>query len=115
MNDFGIPNVTTRVQQGMDLIDEMEVDELNTLVDYIRHIYKTKRSQNAARKFATLAVGDRVRYLGPVRPGYLEGKTGEIVEKRQTRLVVQLDCGPIGKFRSGRVIAQPASLEKIEG
>jgi hypothetical protein len=103
-----------KVRKGMDLVDEMTREELDSLVDYIRQVYKNKSALDKVRAFATLRVGDRVQYQNNTRPGYLAGLTGTIEEKRQTRVVLKLDCGPIGKFRSGRVVAQPAFLTKIE-
>lgn len=108
-----LPTLTPRVQQGMDIVDEMNTEELNALVDYIRHVYKNKSSMDKARAFATLRVDDRVR-LGNIKPQYLTGLTGVVVEKRQTRITVKLDCGPIKKFRTGKVICSAATLTKIE-
>lgn len=105
----------TLLKQGMDIIDAMDQTELNLLVDYIRDVYKSKNALNKARAFASLAEGDKVKYGPNARPSYLAGKTGVIEEKRQTRVLIKLDCGPIGKFRTGRVIAHPTSLTKIEG
>lgn len=102
-----------KVRKGMDLIDSMEVEELDALVDYIRQVFKSKRQQDRNRAFATLKVGDRVRYHN-CRPLYLNGMTGTILEKRESRFRVQLDR-PTGKFRTGIVISSPSSLEKIEG
>lgn len=113
MNDFGLPKLTDKVRQGMDLIEEMDTDELNTLVDFIRTVYKNKRSTDKARAFATLREGDRV-VLGNIKPLYLAGLTGVIDEKRQTRVTVKLDRGPTKKFRSGKVVCTPTSLTKIE-
>jgi hypothetical protein len=102
-----------KVRKGMDLVDEMDADELSSLVDYIRMVYKSKRSMDKARAFATLREGDHVR-LGNIQPLYLQGLTGVIEEKRQTRITVKLDRGPTKKFRSGSVVCTPTSLTKIE-
>lgn len=102
-----------KVRQGMDLVDSMEPEELDQLVDYIRVVFKSKRDQNNARTFATLREGDQVR-LKNIKPQYLIGMTGVVESKRQTRITVKLDRGPTKKFRSGKVICSPASLERIE-
>lgn len=104
-----------KVRKGMDLVDDMTTEELDQLVDYIRAVFKTKRAQDAARTRALLRKGDPVRITGPTKPGYLSGQTGVVHEKRQTRISVKLDGGPIGKFRSGIVVCQPQMLEKIGG
>jgi ribosomal protein L21E len=105
------------VRKGMDLIDEMDRDELNELVDYIREVIKANAGKDRARAYAEFSVGDRVR-INPkakMKPQYLAGLTGEITEKRQSRVTVKLDRGPIGKFRTGRVITQPSVLLHWEG
>lgn len=106
--------MSEKVTQGMALVDDMTPEELDSLVDYIRVVFKSKRQQNAARSFAALAVGDRVQFHGNLRPQYLIGLTGEVVEKRNSRILVALDRGPTKKFATGRVLAQPSSLKKLE-
>jgi hypothetical protein len=103
-----------KVRKGMDLVDEMTTEELDSLVDYIRAVFKTKKAQDAARVRASLDKGDPVRIVGNTKPQYLSGLTGRVHEKRQTRITVKLDRGPVGKFRSGIVICPPQMLQKIE-
>ena len=102
-----------KVRKGMDLVDEMEREELDALVDYIRQVYKNKSALDKARTFASLREGDKVR-LRNIKPLYLNGLTGTVEEKRHTRITVKLDRGPTKKFRSGKVICTPTSLTKIE-
>lgn len=102
-----------KVKEGMDLIDSMNAEELNLLVDYIRYIYKAKRQQAAGRSFATIQVGDRVK-MGSCKPLYLSGQTGEVVEKKNSRILVLLDCGPVGKFKTGKVLCAPSTLTVID-
>lgn len=103
----------SKVRQGMDLIDSMDPAELDELVDYIRSTFKMKRTQANARAQAELRVGDRVELTGSYKPQYLRGLTGIVEAKRNTRVGVKLDCGPVGKFRSGTVITTPAGLTVI--
>jgi hypothetical protein len=102
-----------KVQQGMDLVDNMTDEELNNFVDYIRYALKDRSARRNAKAKALVSVGDRVRLAGKYKPAYLMGLTGVITEKRQTRVVVKLDRGPVGKFKSGTVITTPAGLEII--
>lgn len=103
----------TKVQQGIDLIDSMDDDEMNALIDYIRSSIKMRRSQRDAKARAALTVGSRVRIKGPTKPQYLAGMTAEVVEFRQTRVKLKLEAGTVGKFRNGIVIASPGILEVI--
>lgn len=108
--DFTARNL---VEEATDLVDDMTDEELNRFVDYIRYTMKDRANRRNAKARATIQVGDRVKFAGKHKPAYLNGMTGEIVEKRQTRLIVLLDHGPVGKFRSGKVLAQASGLEVI--
>lgn len=102
-----------KVTAGIDLIDTLTDEELNKLVDYIRYTMKERaRRRNAVAK-ANINVGDRVRLAGMYKPQYSIGMTGEVIEKKQTRVLVKLDSGPVGKFRSGKVLTTPSGLEVI--
>jgi preprotein translocase subunit YajC len=103
-----------KLAAGMDLVDDMTTEELDALVDYIRTVFKTKRQGDAARMRAQLSKGDRVQIVGPTKPQYLSGLTGVVTEKRQTRIAIKLDRGPVGKFRSGTVVCPPQMLRKVE-
>lgn len=102
------------VNRAIDLVDQMDAQEMDELVDYIRGVFKTKRMMDNARANARLKVGDRVKLTGAYKPQYLRGLTGVIESKKNTRVEVRLDNGPVGKFRSGVVIATPGGLTKIE-
>lgn len=103
----------TKVEQGIALVSDMTDEELNRLVDYIRGEYKERANARNRKARATLQVKDKVMFAGKMKPQYLTGLTGEIVEIRQTRMVVLLDRGPTKKFTNGRVVANPSSLKKI--
>jgi hypothetical protein len=103
----------TKLEAGVDLVDSMTTEELDQLVDYIRVVYKTKRAQKNARAQAALKVGDRVMLVGNYKPKYLTGLTGEVVEKKNTRVLVKLDGGPVGKFSTGKVLTTPGGLKVI--
>lgn len=102
-----------RVQDAQNLVDDMTDEELNLFVDYIRYTMKERARRRNALAQSVVKVGDRVKLSGKYKPQYLTGLTGEVVEKRQTRVVVKLDCGPVGKFRSGQVITTPSGLEVL--
>lgn len=60
-----------------------------------------------------LDIGSHVR-LTARRPSYAYGLTGKVVEFGRTRVTVELDSGPTGRFKSGRVICPLSILELIE-
>lgn len=111
MTDMKLP--LPKVQEGMDLVDSMTAEELNLLVDYIRYVYRAKRNQDAGRAFATIKVGDRVQ-IGNSKPQYLTGQTGEVIEKKNSRILILLDGGPVGKFKTGKVLCPPNTLKVID-
>lgn len=108
-----VDSLNAKVQEGMDLVDNMTDEELNNFVDYIRYAMKDRSNRRNARALATVSVGDRVKLSGKYKPLYLTGMTGVVVEKKNTRVLVKLDAGPVGKFRSGKVLTTPAGLEVI--
>src|SRR6478672_122561 len=101
-----------KVTAAIDLIDTLDHEELNEVIDYIRSTIKVRAANRNAKARATLQIGSRVR-LPKSKPQYLTGLTGEVTEKRNTRVVVKLDCGPIGKFTSGNVVTSPGMLEVL--
>jgi len=103
----------TKLMDAMDLIDRLDDEEFSQIIDYIRYKVKARQKEKSARAFATITVGDRVRIVGPTKPQYLAGQTGTIEEKRQSKLTVKLSGGPVGKFKSGKVICPASMLEKI--
>ena len=103
----------TKLMEAMDIVDRLDDEEFSQLIDYIRYKVKARRNEKSAKTLATLKVGDRVRIVGPTKPQYLAGMTGTIEKRRQTKLVVKLSAGPVGKFRDGKVICPASMLEKI--
>lgn len=103
----------SKVDQGVELIDSMTDEELNLLVDYVRHSLKGRAARRNALAQLELSIGTRVRLAGQYKPQYLTGMTGTVVEKKNTRVVVKLDNGPVGKFKSGKVVTSPGGLEVI--
>lgn len=104
---------TAKVQEGIALIDTMTDEELNRLIDFIRVEIKDRARRKANQVRATLEVGTKVQYVGNLKPKYLIGLTGEIVEFKDSRVVVKLDHGPVGKFTTGRLLSNPASLKVL--
>jgi len=107
------PLSETEMDTAINLVSRMSPDQYSQFVRAINAIKKADRQAQASRVRATLKKHDRVRIMGPTKPQYLAGETGEVIEFRSTRITVKLDCGPIGKFRTGTVVCPPQMLEKI--
>ena len=62
---------------------------------------------------AELCIGDPVRINRNVRPGYLHGEHGVIVDLHDHAVTVRLQ-GPVGRFRSGELRCPPLALDKLD-
>lgn len=102
----------TPLKKAMDIVDNLDDQDFNMLIDYIRFKVKARQKERAARAAADVNIGDRVRLIN-IKPQYMIGQTGVVESKNQTRFTVKLDRGPIKKFRTGTVICSPACLERI--
>ena len=76
-------------------------------------IIQAARERKAVRIYS-LRVGDKVRFPSTTKPAYLANLTATIIEWRRTRVLVQVDSGPTGKFRTGRIIAHAESLVPVD-
>ena len=84
------------------MINEMTIAQLKL-------IRKRKALENARK----INIGTRVRITQAIRPRYLAGQTGEVVSLIGNNVEVQLDCGPINRFRMGRVTFRNASAVEV--
>lgn len=105
---------SAKVQEAIDIVDGMSDEELNRFVDYIRVELKQRARRRSQKALAALEVGSKVQWVTKTRPQYLQGMTGVVTKMRDSRVEVTLDHGPVGKFRSGIVIAQPAGLKVLD-
>ena len=102
------------MQELINLTEELTDEELSEYVDWLRSHMKDRANRRNAKARALIKVGDRVRIAGKTKPQYLMGMTGEVIEKRQSRVTIKLDRGPTKKFRSGQVIISPSILEVVK-
>ena len=98
----------------LDAIAAGELDEhLVALADAVharRALLHTVRSANA---IAELCIGDSVRINRNVRPSYLHGEHGVIVDLDDHAVTVRL-LRPVGRFRSGELRCPPLALDKLD-
>ncbi len=64
------------------------------------------------RAAARIKLGDRVRINHTIRPLYLHGATGTVVDWIGQRAVVQLDH-PTGRFTTGEIRCPPLGLDHL--
>lgn len=100
-----------------NLLEELKMassDQLLLVNKHTADLYKLAQRVEGRKKMQQMAEGTRVIISGNIKPKYLQRQFGTIEEIRDTRVVVKLDKGPMGKFRTGRVIASPSSLVILE-
>ena len=107
------PIRTEQVQALVGIIATGGLDEhlpaLSTAIhERHRHLVRAEANQAAAR----IAIGDRVRLNHSIRPLYLHGATGTVVDWAGQRAVVRLD-EPTGRFTTGEVRCPPLGLDRL--
>lgn len=80
------------------------LDDINTAIIQ-------RRLRLARLQFEALKIGDEVRVSSHVKPKYMAGAVGKVVEKRQTKVTVEFD-EPMGRF-GRRVIVPLSALEVV--
>jgi len=97
----------------LDAIADGSLDQhLTAIADAIHARRELLHTVRSATALAELCVGDTVRINSRVRPRYLEGEYGLIVELHDHWVDLRL-TRPIGRFRSGHVRCPPLALEKL--
>lgn len=101
-------------QKIMDAMRRADIDQLLQIHKYAAELYKLEVKRVNREKITELREGMRVLLSPTMRPKYLARQLGTVEEIKDTRVVVKLDRGPQGKFRSGRVITSAASLTILQ-
>jgi hypothetical protein len=98
----------------LDAIAAGELDEhLVALADAVHARRALLHTVRSATAIAELCVGDPVRINRNVRPGYLYGEHGVIVDLDDHAVTVRL-LRPVGRFRSGELRCPPLALDKLD-
>lgn len=98
------------------LLDQIAGGELDHHLVAIADAVHARRALlytvRAATAIAELCIGDPVRINRNVRPGYLQGEHGVIIDLDDHSVTVRL-LRPIGRFRSGELRCPPLALDKL--
>lgn len=78
-------------------------------VDARLHLLHTVATQTA---LAQLCIGDEVKLNNTIRPHYLRGLRGNIIEIDSERATVCVHQ-PVGRFHTGEIRCPPLTLEKL--
>jgi ribosomal protein L21E len=83
----------------------------DTLLDDIAHAMRERKVQISRDLFRELRIGDRVQIEGNIKPRYMAGLVGTVVDKRQSKVELEF-AEPVGRF-GRRVICPVTSITKI--
>lgn len=97
----------------LDQIADGELDHsLSALADAVHARLHLLRTVQAATALAQLCVGDEVRLNHTVKPRYLAGICGQVIEIDDRDVTVCLHR-PIGRFTSGHVRCSALALDRL--
>lgn len=92
-------------------------DQISDFAEAVGQRAKIVKTREAQQLFANLEVEDRVRVNAPhLKPRYLNGATGTVVEKRITKITVQFDDDiddPYGKWAGKKAVLHPSMIVPI--
>lgn len=100
-----------------EICDGKHDKHLGDLKDAIIVREKLKDDVTKKTKFLSFKRNDSVRFNDQVRPKYMEGLTGKVIDKKVSKVVVKLDPGQgdTGRFNVGLPITCPVEIiDKIE-
>ncbi len=97
------------LQQIADGVLDPHLDALAQAIDARLHLVHTVATQTA---LAQLCVGDEVQIDNTIRPHYLRGLRGKIIEIDNERATVCVHR-PVGRFHSGEIRCPPLTLQKL--
>lgn len=103
---------------AVDIITEIEAGHHDAYLQQIqvalalRMQAKNRAAQMPRTSNGVINVGTRVRINNTAATGYVRGLAATVVDKKRSRIVIQLDAGPIGRFSTGRITV-PTSLVDV--
>jgi hypothetical protein len=74
-----------------EIVEAIVRGELDQHLSYIQEAIRLRRNIDAQLLRIELRKGDRVRFVPTIRPKYLAGVEATFVERKSTRVVVDLD------------------------
>jgi hypothetical protein len=97
----------------LDVIADGELDHsLHALADAINARLHLLHTVQAATALAQLCVGDDVRINHTVKPKYLHGAQGRVIDIDEHTATVCLHR-PVGRFTSGHIRCPPLALDRL--
>ncbi len=86
---------------------------LHALADAINARLHLLHTVTAANALAQLCVGDEIRINHTVKPQYLHGAHGRVIDLDDHTAIVCLHR-PIGRFTSGQIRCPPLALDRLD-
>jgi len=88
-------------------------DHLGALADAIHARHHLLHTVRTATALAALCVGDQVRINHTLKPRYLHGVHGKIIEIDDESATICVHR-PIGRFHSGHIRCPPLALDRLD-
>jgi hypothetical protein len=97
----------------LEAIADGQLDQhLTALADAIHARHHLLHTVHSATALANLCVGDQVRINHTIKPRYLHGVHGKIIEIDDQYATICVHR-PIGRFHTGHIPCPPLALEKL--
>lgn len=95
------------MEKLIGVMPRMSSDQLELmnrlLIDEMRTRHRRERATKLAENLGKIQAGTKVRLAANMKPRYLSLQVGRVTRLEGPVAVIALDCGPVGKFRSGTV------------
>lgn len=104
----------TSLGDVFDFVDQANEHQIREIINAVVERQKVLRRRKEREVRSQIKVGSTVKFGTNCKPKYLNHQRAKVLEIQQSRVLVELEKGPMGKFRSGRVLAHFASLILVE-
>lgn len=95
------------------MLEKIISGDYDSNLDKIISAVQTRRNILSQIKFLNFNVGDSIKFNSLVKPRYLIGQNGKIIEKRAKKVTIKLDDPPMaGRFNGGVIVTPVSLLEK---
>lgn len=101
-----------QLRDVFQILKQCDSDQLSIISQRIIELRKVHNQDKAAELRLTLKVGSIVRISSTCKPKYLARQRGEIIQMKGDKVLLKMDAGPQGKFRTGQIWC-PLSLIEV--
>lgn len=96
----------------MGVVKDIRNGRFDEKLGVIARAVRERQRVMGLERFASMQIGQKVRFVSEARPTYLAGLPATVVGKKSTKLMVRLER-PVGKYRGGD-IKVPGNLVEVD-